>query len=111
VAVSILDKLARIRGVTWQWNDKAADVGLAPGTYDAGVVAQEVEAVFPELIVTSPEGYKKVNYTGLIGVLVEAVKELKSRNEALEKRVSELEKALAARDQGPPSAGESTVLP
>ncbi len=99
--MSVLDRLARIRGVTWTWNDEAGPLGKIPGSQDAGVIAQEVEAEFPDLIVTSPEGYKRVNYTGLVGVVIEAVKELKAKNEALEKRIAELEKQLAERDKNP----------
>lgn len=86
-----LERLALLRGVTWTWNEHSAMVGKVPGSMDAGIVAQEVEAVFPELVETSPEGFKRVNYTGLVGVLIEAVKELKRRNESLERRVEELE--------------------
>ena len=84
--MSVLDELAKIRGVTWTWKES--------GQADAGVIAQEVEAVYPELVSETPEGIKQVNYTGLVGVLIEAVKELKAKNEALEKRVAELEKLL-----------------
>jgi hypothetical protein len=97
--MSVFDKLSKIRGVTWTWNEQAGPLGKLPGSGDAGVIAQEVEAVYPELIETTPEGYKAVNYTGLVGVVIEAVKELKAKNEALEKRVAELEKALAAREK------------
>ena len=93
--VSIFDKLARIRGVTWTWRDGAAPLGKVPGAADAGVIAQDVQAVFPELVQTSPEGYLKVSYTGLVGVIIEAVKELKAKNDELERRVAELEKARA----------------
>jgi hypothetical protein len=48
-----------------------------------GVIAQEVEKVFPELI-SQESGYKSVRYNGLIGVLIEAVKELTQRIEKLE---------------------------
>lgn len=89
--VGALERLALLRGVTWTWNAHSAMVGKVPGSMDAGIVAQEVEAVFPELVETSPEGFKRVNYTGLVGVLIEAVKELKRRNESLERRVEELE--------------------
>lgn len=95
--MSTLERLARLRGVTWQWKDNAAPFGKTPGAPDAGVIAQDVEAVFPELIVTTEEGYKTVNYTGLVGVLVEAVKELKKRNEELERRVEELERSRDSR--------------
>src|ERR1044071_2485289 len=98
--MSVFDRLAQIRGVTWTWNEHASRVGKQVGSEDAGVIAQEVEAVFPELIETSPEGFKRVNYTRLVGVVIAAVKELKAKNDALEKRVEELEKQLAAQ-KGP----------
>jgi hypothetical protein len=85
-----LDKLEQIQGVSFELiNDAATQRSI-------GVIAQEVETVFPELV--SPEshkGYKSVDYNGLIGVLVEASKELKSENRALQLRLETLEKALA----------------
>ena len=93
---SMLDRIAKLRGVTWEWNEDAAAYGKQPGARDAGVIAQDVEAVFPELVGSTPEGHKHVNYNGLVGVLVEAVKELKAKNEALEKRIAALEKPRAA---------------
>ena len=90
--MSVLDQLLRIRGVTWDWNDASAAHGKIPGEADAGVIAQDVEAVFPHLVVTH-EGVKRVNYTGLVGLLIEAVRELKALNEALRQRVEKLEQA------------------
>ena len=52
-----------------------------------GVIAQEIEAVLPELV-TETDGTKTVNYNGLIGVLIEAVKELGARVEELESKNS-----------------------
>ena len=49
-----------------------------------GVIAQEVEKVFPELVTTDGQGRKKVEYEGLIAPLIEAVKELDERVRALE---------------------------
>jgi hypothetical protein len=100
--MSVFDQLAKIRGVTWTWNAASATHGKVPGSDDAGVIAQEVEAVFPHLIETSPEGVKRVNYTGLVGVVIEAVKELKAKNDALEKRVAELEKQQRAAEPAEP---------
>ena len=48
-----------------------------------GVIAQDVEKVFPELVHGS-EGNKTLQYSGLIGVLVEAVKDLSAKVAALE---------------------------
>lgn len=93
---SVLDKLDQIRGVTWEWNDDAAALGLSPGTSGAGVIAQEVAAVFPGLVPQGDDGYKRVDYTGLIAVLIEAVKELRQEKDALAARVSALEQMTTA---------------
>lgn len=78
-------RIQALRGVTWEWRDEApADAKDQPGI---GVIAQEVEKVFPELVETTPEGLKKVNYDGLIAPLIEAVKELDDRVRALEQRL------------------------
>jgi hypothetical protein len=52
------------------------------GNPSIGVIAQELETVLPELVNGSEN--KTVNYSGLIGVLIEAIKELKERVEILE---------------------------
>lgn len=49
----------------------------------SGVIAQEVEKVIPE-VVSGPEGSKTVSYGNLVGVLIEAVKELETRIKNLE---------------------------
>jgi len=48
-----------------------------------GLIAQEVERRYPELVSTDPEGYKAVNYAQLTPVLIEAIKELKAKNDTL----------------------------
>ena len=71
-----VDKINNLSGNTFTWNDKA---GSLTGTKDLGVIAQEVEEYFPELVVTDKHGVKKVRYEGLIPVLIEGIKELKSK--------------------------------
>lgn len=85
-ASDLLSRIARICAVTWEWRDEEAVRvrGLTPGTRNAGVIAQDVEAVFPELVSTDSDGYKHVDYNGLVALLIEAVKELDSRLRALE---------------------------
>jgi len=69
-------KLGQVRGVNYNWKDS--------GKYTLGVIAQEVEEVFPELVNTDEDGFKAVNYNGLVGVLVETVKCLQGKVEELE---------------------------
>ena len=79
------EKIQKLRGVTWEWREEAPpEAKEQPGM---GVIAQEVEKVFPELVETTPEGLKRVNYEGLIAPLIEAVKELDERVRALEERI------------------------
>ena len=48
-----------------------------------GVIAQEVEEVLPEVVHTDTEGMKAVDYGKMVGVLIEAIKELKQEIEEL----------------------------
>ncbi len=47
--------------------------------------------MFPELVTTDAKGHKRVSYTGLIGPLIEAVKELDERPRAVEARLAAIE--------------------
>jgi hypothetical protein len=57
-----------------------------------GFIAQELEEVYPELVITDEQGYKRVDYAKITPILVEAIKELKVQNAAL---TSKAEKAEA----------------
>ncbi|MEO1654191.1 MAG: tail fiber domain-containing protein, partial [Bacteroidota bacterium] len=77
-----MDKLMRVKGVTYQFNRKGvAAKGISPGQ-QLGLIAQEVEKVFPELVEADDQGYKAINYIGLIPVLIEALKEQEARHRA-----------------------------
>ncbi len=54
-----------------------------------GVIAQEIENVLPELVYTNKDGYKAVNYTDLIAILIKAFKEEKAENINLESKINE----------------------
>jgi hypothetical protein len=89
-----LEKLTRIRGVAFDWNERYEALGRSTGHREIGVIAQEVEAVFPELVTTwGDDAYRAVDYGRLAGVLIEAVKELKAENDNLRQRIEVLEQA------------------
>lgn len=78
-----LTKILKLRGVTFNWkSDDSKSVGL---------IAQEVEQVFPELV-SGTEGHKGVEYGNLVGPLIEAVKEQQKEIDNLQHRVLILEK-------------------
>ena len=70
-----LEMISQLEGVSWKWKES-----LKPSL---GVTAQNVEEVAPELV--SNGNHKSVNYNGLIGILIEAVKELKSEVDELKR--------------------------
>ena len=71
-----LDIVGNLRGVSFDWKSS--------GNPSYGVIAQELEQVLPELV--SDGDPKAVSYNGIIGVLIEAIKELKEEIEELKKK-------------------------
>ena len=56
-----------------------------------GVIAQELEAEYPELVNTDGDGFKSVDYSAITPVLIEAVKELKAEKDELQAEKDALE--------------------
>jgi len=56
-----------------------------------GVIAQQVQEVIPEVVHEDHTGYLSVDYNGLVGVLIGAVKEQSTLIKTLEQRISALE--------------------
>jgi hypothetical protein len=80
-----LNKVSKIRGVTFQRTDNVDDV-----KYHTGVIAQEVEEVLPEVVHENAEGMKTVAYGNMVGLLIEAVKELNAKVEMLKAEIRTL---------------------
>lgn len=93
---STLDKLALLTPVHYRWRAaEFADRHFGTGrTY--GLIAQDVERLFPDMVRTDAEGYRAVNYSKLPLLTLQAVKELKAENDALRTRQAGLEARLAA---------------
>lgn len=77
-----LNKVCKLGGYEFDWNAKQ-DVYEG---HDIGVIAQEVEAVFPELVTDRDNGFKAVKYEKLVPALIEAIKELKNEIESLKSK-------------------------
>src|SRR5690606_31766097 len=56
---------------------------ILPERTEIGVLAQEIEKIIPEVVDTDEEGYKSVQYSHIVPVLIEAMKELKAENDLL----------------------------
>ena len=80
-----LEITENLNGVTYNWVDS--------GLPSAGLIAQDVEKWLPQLVATQ-DGRKSLNYNGIIGVLVEAVKDLSVRVKELESKKPRKKKSL-----------------
>ena len=87
-----LNKVEQLRGVEYDWNK-----GSRKGQHEIGLIAQEVEEVFPFLVKEKVKqtgefegddtAYKSVDYEKIIGVLVESIKELSDKVKTLEAKL------------------------
>jgi hypothetical protein len=80
-----LQKLIQLNGYTYHWKNEKSDNRL-----QTGVLAQEVQKLFPELVSENKEGILAVNYSGLIPVMIESIKEQQKQIDELRKQVQTL---------------------
>jgi hypothetical protein len=121
-----LDLVSNLEGVRYEFNQDRFPGRFEKGT-QIGLIAQQIEPFVPEVVRTEPSGYKGVQYAQLVGLLVEALKDvraklfevddhsrgmasLKKENEELKVelqdvrvRLERLEKADESKDRSTPS--------
>ena len=97
-----LDSVAKMNGVTFKWKDAEKRGGKKTGK-QFGVIAQNMLEVDPELptlendplspeeTIETDDSYYAMDYSRLTPYFIEAIKELKAKNEALEERIKTLE--------------------
>ncbi len=88
----VLDKLTALQPVHYYWRATEFPERHFGNSQSYGLIAQDVEQVLPELVVTNDDGFKAVKYSELPLLTIQAVKDLKSENDSLKQRVAELEK-------------------
>jgi len=89
-----LAKISKMRGVSYQWKDENKDQ-----RNQIGVIAQEVEKIYPEFVHTDKNGMKAVNYAQMTAVLIESIKELNAKVESLENENSVLKAQASEIDE------------
>ena len=118
---TMLDKVTQLQPVYFDWRaDDFPEYHFSPNTHSAGVLAQEVERILPELVSVDEHGYKAVNYSEIPLLLLQALKELRvekdaqlaaqreeidalqSQNADLQKQISMLDARLNALEQKAP---------
>lgn len=91
-----LEKILRIRGVSYNWRSQEFPEKHFNDRHQIGVIAQEVEAQFPEVVDTNKDGYKSVNYAALIAPVIEAVKKLYHQVTGVEEKQLRQDREIAS---------------
>ena len=81
-----LNKIEKINGIEY--------ISILTDEKRVGIIAQDVEKVYPELVSTDEEGIKGVCYTSLIGLLVEGIKELNKNNQELKDELNQIKEDM-----------------
>ena len=76
-----LAKVRSLQGVMFDWKadyiaERGGEDGYFVRKHDTGVIAQQVEKILPEVVVTRTNGYKAVNYEKMNGLIIQAINEL-----------------------------------
>ncbi|MBI4930407.1 MAG: tail fiber domain-containing protein [Bacteroidetes bacterium] len=79
----VLPDVMKLVGVKYNWRKDEFPDSHFDDKRNIGLIAQDMEKVFPEIVNTNDKGYKSIDYAKLTPVLVEAIKELKTENDSL----------------------------
>jgi hypothetical protein len=85
-----LNSVLLMEGVSYNWKQEEFPKRNFGDRTEIGVIAQDLEKIYPELVSTDAEGYKSVQYSHLVPVLLEAIKEQQVVISGMEKTVTEL---------------------
>lgn len=103
-----LDRLLKLRGYTFTYNDEAVEKRLALPGQQVGLIAEEVERIFPDWVEKDGEGYRYVTERSTTALMVEALRDLRqekdraieslsNENRDLRERLERLERAIESK--------------
>ncbi len=89
---SYLEALTALTPVTYNWNEEAAErYSKSMNVANLGLIAQDVEESFPELVSRNDDGFRQVDFRALPFYIIEALKELWAKVQGHDKRIQKLE--------------------
>jgi len=98
---NVLSKVLEMRGVSYKWRTDEFPQKQFDKDTQIGLIAQEVEKYFPDLVETDKDGFKSVEYSKLVAVLIEAIKEqnaeieqLKSENTVIKSDIQNIKASI-----------------
>jgi hypothetical protein len=86
-----LEKVSKLNGVTWEWNDDVNEV--TKSTPKTGLIAQEVQSVLPEVVMERENGFLGLDYSKMMGLMVEAIKEQQTQIHSLTLEIEKLKES------------------
>lgn len=92
----VLNRVTRLQPYYFFWRAAEFPEKRFGSEREAGLVAQQVEQVMPELVTTDKDGYKMVDYSKLPLITLQALTELKAQNDALQQQNAATQKENAA---------------
>lgn len=103
----LLDEAVLARGVLTREDSSVVSTAMADASElkearrtHYGFVAQDVQAVYPDLVHTSGDGTLGIDYTGFIPIIVDQMQKMKAQMDAKDARIKALEDRLAALEKG-----------
>lgn len=90
-----LATIQKLRGVSYKLIAPAASGKKTASEQMPGLIAQEVETILPQLVGERPDGYKAVNYIGLIPILIEGIKSQQNELTAQKRQISNLQNQIS----------------
>lgn len=91
-----LAKVMQLQGVTYDWRTSQFPERNFETTRQIGFIAQEVEKILPELVNEDANGYKSVEYSKVVSVLTEAMKEQQELIDSQQKQIDYLQTQIEA---------------
>ena len=91
----VLDRVTELRPVHYFWRADEFPEKHFGDRQSYGLIAQDVEQVFPDLVTTNEDGYKTVNYSKLPLIAIQAIRELEERNQSLQRQIDALAAVVA----------------
>ncbi|HXM99007.1 MAG TPA: tail fiber domain-containing protein [Candidatus Dormibacteraeota bacterium] len=83
----VLDKLIQLQPVSYNWRAEEFPQFHFGTSRTSGLIAQEVEKVFPEMVSVDKDGFNRVNYSGLPLLMLQAIRELKAEKDKLQEEL------------------------
>ena len=88
-----LDKIRSLSGVMFDWTDeyiesRGGEDGYFVRKHDTGVIAQDVQAVLPEVVAIREDGTLAVKYEKMMGLVIQAINELANQVDEIKQKVS-----------------------